>query len=531
MLIRRILLLAFFCGYLHAQEEIPMQDSVPSPLIIDPVPEAAVAPEPIPVSLDSIPQGFSAQIQRNQPPPPAEEPPPPPPEPKVALPPPSPPPPPVKAPLYRFYEDYLDSVVIFARNVLPGKQNFETKKALINEEKPAPKGEYEKQSDYDKRIAGFDGEKQKKIRALEKEYAADEKSRMEKLRAAVNYKPDLQPEWAGILKQDTTAEGYEERIAKLAGKISFMGTKTANVEEILTNLGLLGKKDLETLNRKNRIYMARLDRARELMRDYILQEQAKVLSTERTKFDMALGAYDPEKEQFQVNMNDINSKTVPFDYVGFIKISPSAAQEINRRTDDFLGSVDYINYPFIVNGEKLFPGTKKADIYYKDKAVPSTGVFRNVASFENAEGYIEWAMRADSLISGKVKPRKLDSLYAMKRELPKAAKQAKAAPAGTWWERNKNIVRGSLFVLAAAGTGVAVWQNIEADNKVKKMNENDWYNKTAQAIVDKDKDAYNRYSKEYDDAVKKVRSHEDMRNGFYIGAGVFGFTGILSLAF
>jgi hypothetical protein len=495
----------------------PVVDAVEPP----PAPKAVLEVQP--VSLDSIPKGFASQLQKNQPPPPAVETPAPVPEPKPVA---------VSSSSvvsssssvpYKFYEDYLDSLVAYARNTLPGKQNFETQKALVNEEQPKPKTEYEKQSDYDKRVENFEKEKQVKISKLEKEYRAEEKSRLEKLKAAVNYKPDIQPEWLGILKRDTDPEGYHQRIAKITDKITFMKIRTNDVREILDGLELLSKGDLETLDKKNLIYMARLERAREVMQDYILQYYASDSSTGKKKFDMVFGAYDPEKEQFQVNMSDIYSKTEPFSYVGFIRVSPAQAQEIDRKTDNFLADVYYIKYPFILNGQKLYPGARKASIYYKNNEVPNTGVFQNVSGFESLEGYLDWAVYADSLISGKLVPRKLDSLYAMKKELPKVA------PSGTWWQRNKNIVRGTLFVLSAASAGVAVWQNIEANDKKKDLSS--LYNKAVQSIELEKEGLYKSYSKEYDDGVKDLRLHENLRNGFYIGAGVFGFAGVLSLCF
>jgi len=519
------LLLLFFCGYSIAQDEVPeyvlepaapaeAQSFVPEP------PPPPVPPPPAPaVPLDDIPRGFGAQLQKAQPPAPEPEPVP---EPAPVV--------PVSsssvkvssssAVPFKFYEDYLDSVVVFARNILPGKQELETQKALIKEKGPEPKSGFETQAVYNARIANHEREKQKQIDALQKKYEAEQKVRKDKLNRAIHYKPDVQPNWEGILIQDTTIEGYNARIAKLADKISFMKTKTTGVMTTLTNLELLSESDLETLDRKNRIYMARLARAIELMEDYILQEYIKVLSTERKKFEMTLSAYDPEKEQYQIHVRDYYSRTVPFNFIGFIKVPPPVAQEINYKTDDFLASVDYINFPFVVNGANLYPGTKKADIYYKDKALPNTGVFQNVPGFENSPGYIEWAVRADSLISGKLKSKKLNTSYAMSDALPKE---------GTWWSRNKNIM-GVLFLMAGAGSAVAgVLQNNLAEDNKKKAGE--WYSGATQSVVNQDRTAYDYYSKGYDKSVKDVRFNENMRNGFYIGAGVFGAAAIFSWTF
>lgn len=446
--------------------------------------------------------------------------------------PPPPPPPPVatsspstssSAP-YRSYEDYLDSILIYARNILPGKQELETQKALIMEKGPEPKGEYEKQADYDSRMANFDKNKQKEIANLEKKHEAEMKARKEKLKNTVYYKPDIaHPNWDGMLRADTTADGYNARIAKIESMMSFMKTKITNTMQMLDNLDVLNKNDMNVLEQKNRLYMARMARAIELMEDYILQDYAKVMSTERRKFDMVFGVYDPEKEQFHVDMTDYHSQKVPFNYVGSLKVSPAVAQEIDRKTDNFLASIDYVNFPFVVDGNKVFPGAKKAEIYYKDKAVPGTGNFKNVPGYENLDGYIEWAVRADSLISGKLVPRKLDSAYVMSKSLPKKSS------GGTWWSRNKNLVGTILFIAAAGSAGVAVWQDMEAGKQ--KDNAAIWYTNAEHAVVEQNTGQYAVNSAGYKKAVDNVRFHENMRNGLYIGAGAFGIAGILSLCF
>jgi len=429
--------------------------------------------------------------------------------------------------VYKAYEDYLDSLVVYARAVQPMKEKFETQKALINEEAPKPKDNYEKQAEYDKRIANFDKDKQKRIAALEKEYNAEAKNQKNKLASAINHK-DLQPDWGGILQQDTTVEGYTDRIGRLASKLSYMKSRTEQVQETLSRLDLLDKGDLETLGNNNRVYLARLERAGLLMQNYIMMEYAKILSTERQKFNMAFGAYDPEKEYFPVNMNNANSDTVPFDFVGFVKIAPAEARVIDGKTDDFLASVSYINFPFVVNGSNSYPGVAKAEIYYKDKPVSSTGNFKSIPRLEVLDGFKEWSIVADSLISGKLVPKKLDSAYVMKRELPKAVK-AKEPSEGTWWSRNKNIMRATFIVLAAAGAGVGFWQNMEADNRAKDAEK---FGKAAYNHgADGNKGAYDQYNNAYNDEVKKVHKHENFRNGFYIGAGVFGAVAILSFTF
>jgi hypothetical protein len=520
------LLLAILCSYSFAQDELHSFD-------LDPVLEQQSAPPPamsvqpvlVPttsnVPLDSIPKGFGAQLMKNQPPPP-EPPPAPPPVAKpvssssvvvvssssVVIPPP-----------YSNYEDYLDSLVSIARSLMPIKEKFESQKALVNAETLKPKTEYESQQNFDARAASFDSEKQKKIKKIDKEYKAEVDKRKGKLKDAVNYK-DLQPDWSGILRPDTTKEGYKDREEKLTTKISVMERRTTQVYEVLAGLDILSKGNLETLDTKNRIYMARLGRAKELMQDYMLQDDAKVLRTEKKRVSMYLGEYSVDKQEFEFVMNDANSATVPFDYIGKLKISPQVAQEIDRQTDDFTVSLDYINYPFFVGDVKLFPGAKKAYVYYKDNETPNTGVFRNVPGFEVAQGYVEWALHADSIISGKLKNRNLDSLYVMKKAVPKV---------GTFWSRNKNIIRGTLLGLAAVSTGMGFWQNgVAGDAKdgMKRTTE-----KAKDALDVKDEAEYNNLQDSYNSDKKDLRSAENTRNGFYIAAGVFGTAGVVCFFF
>jgi hypothetical protein len=518
-----LLLLTFLLGHSFAQE-LPLSDlnSFLDPAPVQQEPPSAVPPPVAPPNfrIDSIPQGFGAQLMKNQAPP-------------VVEPPPPPPPPEAKSsssssvisssssvtpPKYSCYEDYLDSVVVIAKSFVPIKEKFESQKELVNAELLKPKTEYESQQNYDARAASFNDDKQKKIKKIDKEYKAEVDKRMGNLKSAINYR-DIQPDWGGILRPDTTKEGYQDREEKLTSKISIMERRTTQVYETLAGLDILSKGNLETLDTKNRIYLARLARAKELMQDYILQDNARVLRTDKKRVSMYLGEYNVDKQEFEFVMNDANSATVPFDYIGKLKISPQIAQEIDRQTDDFTVSLDYINYPFFVGDVKLFPGAKKAYVYYKDNETPNTGVFRNVPGFEVAQGYVEWALHADSIISGKLKNKNLDSLYAMKKVVPKV---------GTFWSRNKNIIRGTLLGLAAVSTGIAIWQNADAGSTRENLTS---IANQAEKEYGVDKEKYDGLKNEYDGKKSDLRSAENTRNGFYITAGVFGAAGVVCFFF
>ena len=436
---------------------------------------------------------------------------------------------PAPAPLVT-YEIFLDNLEAYANSILPEKEKLELQKAVVNAESTDPKDEFEKQVDYEKRLADFEKTKEEKILALEKEYQEKIKETAEKIKTDISSKEDIQPNWEGMLKKNADIEQYRERINIFTDKIPKMKDRIALMTSLLGKLDF-SKAEAEALSKrwheKNQIYITRLEKARELMQDYILQEQAKVLSTDRQKFEMSLGAYDADNEEFVFNMSDTASKTVPFDFAGTIKISPQQARETNRQTTDFTASVDYINYPFMVNNANLYPGTKKTHVFYKEQELPTHGDFKKISSISNMKGYDEWAFYADSLLSGKLAPRNLDSLYAMGTGGIKIATgiDKKESTGGSFF--TSTVFRATMFGLSAASASLGLWQNSQADTKNKQMKEDISDAKKLDTKSTEYADKYKAAQKSQDEAKKS----ETLRNGLYIGAGVFGLVGVVSFFF
>jgi len=117
----------------------------------------------------------------------------------------------------------------------------------------------------------------------------------------------------------------------------------------------------------------------------------------------------------------------------------------------------------------------------------------------------------------------LDSAYAVSKKF--ATKSASE----TWWSRNKNIMRTIFFVVAGSSAGIAIWQNSEAGNE--KDNAAIWYNNAQLYVVDQNMPKYRQSVIGYNKTVDNVSFHENMRNGLYVGAGILGIAGIVSLCF
>jgi len=426
------------------------------------------------------------------------------------------------------YETFLDNVETLANSILPEIERLDSLKSEVNNETSAPRDEFEKQAEYEKRIAAFEKAKQQKIDDLDQEYRKKTKETADKIKSTVASKEDLQPDWAGMLRKDAArTEEYKERENKLTEKITEMETRITLVDGLLGRLNF-SQSETKTLTeqwqRKKLLYLSRLERARELMQDYVIQEQAKILATEKKKVEMSLGSYNPENEEFEIAMNDSKSQTTPFDFSGNIKISPAQAKETNRQTDYFTASVDYINYPFITSKATFYPGVKKAHVYYKGQELPTTGSFKKVQWLADMPSYTQWELYADSLISGKLVPRNLDSMYAMSAKMPKIASNISSD--GSSFLTAKNTLRISTFALSAAGIGLGIWQNGNVKTNNKKMND-----KYMDAAFAQDKPDYKEKYSAYQKSIDKVNTSMNLRTGFYIGAGVFGAAGIATIFF
>jgi len=431
------------------------------------------------------------------------------------------------APPYPHYEAYLDSLEAYVRYLLPGIDRLDSARKAITEETLKPKSDYESQVSYEQRAANFDKNKQQKIDNLEKDYLEKEKG-ISKLVTAVTLKDDFQPNWGGLLEKNTNIDGYKARIDTIGYKINEMKVKIAQLNKQLGRLFLYRSdsvKIAKNVREKNFGYMARLDNAKILLQDYMLQDQAKVMRTDKKKVDMYLGNYDVDKQEFEVNARDIYSEKYPFDYVGRVKIPTQYAEVIDRKTDDFTVSIDYINFPFMVNGIKTYPGAKKAYIFWKDQEFQNEGGFRIVPGYEEIPGFEVWALRADSLISGKLAPQDLDASFA------KAKVKYKEDSGPSWWTAQK-VVSVLAFTLSAASVGLGVLQNNKASKKLKDAKKT--FGEAEEMLKDvKNYDAadYSAKRKEYNDQKSDLKKFENMRNIFYISAGVLGVAGAVSIAF
>nr|AGS51868.1 hypothetical protein [uncultured bacterium contig00118] len=351
------------------------------------------------------------------------------------------------------------------------------------------------------------------------------------------------------MKKDADEETYKARMGQFREKISAMKIRISHLDSLLAKAGF-NASDFEeaqkSLQQKNSLYISRLERAAELMRDYIIQEQAKVLSTEKHKPQIGLGAYNANSQYYGFGMSNSENSNVLFSYSGHFKIPEPKAKEMNNQATDLTASIEYINFPFVIQGAKFFPGAKKARIFYKDEELPTAGSFHGFPSLEQYPGYAEWKQQADSLTSGILSPRNLDSLHAMSTGTPTIeVKQPSAdtsvappkiesgiatqgAPSKSSFGLFKTVLRWTSIGLCATSIGLGLNQNREVAKKNDTKNER--YGEAAAAAsgdINTYRDKYNAYTT----SKEQLKDAENMRNAFYVAAGVFGLAGILTFVF
>ncbi|MCL2207068.1 MAG: hypothetical protein FWB90_03115 [Fibromonadales bacterium] len=428
------------------------------------------------------------------------------------------------------YESFLDDINATIESIIPEISNFEVQKTAVNAEFPKPKDEFESTQDYEQRVKDFEKNRAAKITALEKDFKAKTKNSMERLTKAITGKEDWQPNWEGSLKNDAGIEEYRARIEKFESQSVIMRGRISQITMKLSKLNL-ERKDLEKLENsflaKNTLYLSRLERAGELMEDYILQEQAKILSTEKYKPQMALGAYDPDEELFDVSVNDVENTKVPFVFSGKAKIPPIEARETNRETTNFAASVDYINLPLATGQGVFYPGAKKVRLYYKDKEVPVQGSLGHIDWMVSLPGYHEWKVFADSLLSGTLVPKNLGPSHAMSTagmKIPSGVSSSSSSDGS--FVSVRTVMRILASSLAAASVGTALYFDSDVVSKGEKAS--DLY---VEAYKHRNDFSYTEKYYAYQRSMDDVKKSENFRNGAYIFAAGFTAAGILTFVF
>ena len=291
-----------------------------------------------------------------------------------------------------------------------------------------------------------------------------------------------------------------------------------------------GMEQVAALQQKHEIYVGKLERSVHVLNDYIAATQSAVINEAAPNAKIELGAYDSERETFEVTVIDTSSKNTPFYFAGNVGVPLDTAKIMNRSTSGFLATVHYLNYPFVSNGSSLNLAIKDLSLSRKTVPLKVTGEFKQSAQIKSMDGYDAWRFRADSLLQGTLKPQNLDYAYAMgkgaAKEAATVAKSEKSSGEGLGW-------RGWTRIAAFSAAGIfgiaAISKNSDVKDREKK------YNELVKSHPDVNTPEYDVWfgtnRNEINRRGKNIKDAESARNTFGAIAGILGVAGAVTFFF
>jgi len=346
-----------------------------------------------------------------------------------------------------------------------------------------------------------------------------------------------------ILARDTTVEGYrgrigivEARMKQIEGEIRTILEEFSNTYPALepqrpdetphdferrhTAWKNEGMRQVGVLQKKYEAYKNKLKRSIEVLEDCIISSESQLTTEMSLSAQTTLGAYDVEKEIFEIEVQDTANAKTPFHFAGRVSVPRDTAKAMNRSTEGFTANVSFINYPFVSEGSSFNLAMKEIAISRKAVPLKAEGVFKPIGKFESMEGYGAWRSRADSLLSGQLQSQSLGLDYALNGI--KAKETAGASGDGLGWRGWTRILT---FTAAAACGALAVTKHLKASKSTDNINE---MNKNQPPKNDPERSSWEeKWNNEKDILTKS----ENYRNIFGAGAGVFAVAGILTFVF
>ena len=359
------------------------------------------------------------------------------------------------------------------------------------------------------------------------------------------------------IARDTTVEGYHRRINRVKDRIVQIDIEIVNILENFSNTypALEPQKPDETpqdferrktywreegiaqvnvLRQKHKAYRDKLERSLETLGNNIIATESQFIAETYPNARITLGAYDVEKEVFELEIQDTVNAKSPFRFIGIVGIPRDTAKVMNRSTDGFVTGVSYLNYPFVSRDSSFFNlAMKELTLSRKASPLKVDGTFKPVSRFEFMEGYDSWHDHADSLLKGELKVNPcLDLDYVIGKKgcgngigiAEKGSSGSSSMPDLGW----RGWTRILTFTAAAAFGVVAVTKHLKAGDYTDKINK---MNSDPNRPKDKQDPEYGAWSAEWNANAQSLQDAENSRNIFGAVAGVLAVGGILTFVF
>jgi len=348
-----------------------------------------------------------------------------------------------------------------------------------------------------------------------------------------------------ILSKDTTVEGYRSRIETIEARkaqvdeeikkiIEGFSAKYPPLEpqkpgesadafrrrhEVWSKEGM---RQVAELQRKHGVYKQKLERSIEVLNDYIIVTQSTVVNEPSFSAKIQLGAYDADKRQFELTAEDSASGKSPFYFRGWVFVPLDTAKLINRASPGFVASLQYINFPFEAEARNVNLAMAKLLLSRNGLDFKVEGSFDEIMRYKSEAGYGAWKIRADSLLSGRLKSQGLDYAYAMGKAAAKDATAGKSEDSGDGlgW---RGWTRIATYTLAAGCAGAAVFKHLKAEKYKDKISDLD-NNPPNEA-------GYAGWRGNYVNYADRVENNEKQRLIYGIGAGVLALGGTVTFFF
>jgi hypothetical protein len=258
-----------------------------------------------------------------------------------------------------------------------------------------------------------------------------------------------------LLKKDATASEYQARIDTIG---AYKWAKTPNTDTLFT-------------------------RSVAVLQDYISAIENTPITIRASLAKVILGAYDPQAGTFPFEVYDTASVTAPFYFVGTVNADASLL------ATDLKSSVEFQNYPFKSKAGQVYYIPLKMSVSRNGQPLTVEGSFRAIDRYGAEDGYSSWYGHMDSLWQGHLTAKGLTSAYALgdfQPAQPSPALNTALAQASTTVPLADMAANGAaafdataavaaatesapsqglgtparviLFVLAAAGTGFAIYE-------------------------------------------------------------------------
>jgi hypothetical protein len=350
-----------------------------------------------------------------------------------------------------------------------------------------------------------------------------------------------------ILSKDTTVQGYEARIKMIEARQTEINNEIKLLLENFQNSypALEPKKEGETseefekrrekwtkegtlrfveLQKKHEAYNRKLSSSIAVLNDYIIATQSSLLKEIAMTAKINLGTYDSEGETFELVAQDTANRKSPFYFNGKVGVPLNMAKDLNRNIPGFVAGLQFINFPFNTDSASVNLAMSGLQLSMNGQDLKVSGSFSEIERYKSMEGYKVWKLRADSLLSGKLKADGLGYSYAMNT----AAKDVVASDVakneeakGLGW---RGITRIIAFSAAAVFGAASVYRHLESSHRLNELEslKTPFYDDNGSTDV---------WEGQYNAKADEINDKEKQRNMFGALAGVCAFYGVVTFFF